>query len=68
MKSFKLVITGTVILMLSMLVCIKTNTDSTAQEMQETSIEQQEIVGQQHEVEDGLLVYPSCLPATLPYQ
>lgn len=68
MKSFKLVITGTGILMLSILACIQTNTGAEKQVQQQKPAEQQEIAGQQTEAEDGILIYPSCMPATLHYQ
>ena len=67
MKSFKLVATGTAILMCTMLVSIKITTGSVEQVTPQTSAEQQEIAAQQFEEEDYVLVYPSCLPAALPY-
>lgn len=68
MKSFKLVATGVGILMYILLVTVKTNTGSVKQVMQNTSAKQQEIAAQQIKEEDDILVYPSCLPAALPYQ
>ena len=67
MKSFKLVATGAGILMCIILVNIKTNTGAKVQVMQEIKTEQQEISAQESEEEDNMLVYPSCLPAALPY-
>ena len=68
MKSFKLVVTGTAILMCTMFVSIKITTGSVEQLVRQTSAGQQEIAAQQAEEEDNILVYPSCLPAVLPYQ
>ena len=68
MKSFKLVATGTAILMCTILVSIKTTTGYVEQAMGQAPAEQQEIAVQQLEEEDNVLVYPSCLPAVLPYQ
>jgi len=68
MKSFKLVATGTAILMCTILVSIQTKIDSVQQVIHQTSTEQLEISAQQSEAEDNMLVYPSCLPAALPYQ